>query len=69
MTRFENDAEVAKECEAVGATSALPKVVVTMRKMLNLISFFTTGTDEVRQWTIRAGTKAPQAAGVIHGGV
>ncbi|KAG7006632.1 Obg-like ATpase 1 [Physcia stellaris] len=30
-------------------------------------SFFTTGTDEVRQWTIRKGTKAPQAAGVIHG--
>ena len=35
--------------------------------MLNLGSFFTTGTDEVRQWTIRKGTKAPQAAGVIHG--
>lgn len=52
----------------MGAVSALPKVVITMRKVLNLISFFTTGTDEVRQWTIRAGTKAPQAAGVIHGG-
>ena len=39
-----------------------------MRKMLDLGSFFTTGTDEVRQWTIRNGTKAPQAAGVIHGG-
>ena len=38
-----------------------------MRKSLNLGSFFTTGTDEVRQWTIRNGTKAPQAAGVIHG--
>lgn len=38
-----------------------------MRKALNLGSFFTTGTDEVRQWTIRNGTKAPQAAGVIHG--
>jgi len=39
-----------------------------MRTMLDLGSFFTTGTDEVRQWTIRNGTKAPQAAGVIHGG-
>jgi obg-like ATPase 1 len=39
-----------------------------MRKALGLGSFFTTGTDEVRQWTIRIpGTKAPQAAGVIHG--
>ena len=37
--------------------------------MLDLGSFFTTGTDEVRQWTIRKGTKAPQAAGVIHGGM
>lgn len=68
LTRFETDAEVEEECKNVGATSALPKVIVTMRKALNLISFFTTGTDEVRQWTIRAGTKAPQAAGVIHGG-
>lgn len=34
---------------------------------MNLGAFFTTGTDEVRQWTIRNGTKAPQAAGVIHG--
>ncbi|KAI7100242.1 hypothetical protein KC343_g19341 [Hortaea werneckii] len=38
-----------------------------MRKSMNLGSFFTTGSDEVRQWTIRNGTKAPQAAGVIHG--
>jgi len=37
-----------------------------MRQSLNLASFFTTGADEVRQWTIRKGTKAPQAAGVIH---
>lgn len=35
-------------------------------KILNLISFFTTGEDETRAWTIEKGTKAPQAAGVIH---
>lgn len=35
-------------------------------KTLNLISFFTTGEDETRAWTIERGTKAPQAAGVIH---
>ena len=40
-----------------------------MRQALHLISFFTTGADEVRQWTVREGTKAPQAAGVIHGGM
>lgn len=67
LTRFESDAEAAAECEKVGAKSALPKVITTMRKALNLGSFFTTGADEVRQWTIRTGTKAPQAAGVIHG--
>lgn len=66
LSAFENDEEVKEECKKVGADSALPKVVVQMRKVLNLGSFFTTGTDEVRQWTIRNGTKAPQAAGVIH---
>ena len=35
-------------------------------KALNLISFFTVGPDEVRQWTTRSGSTAPEAAGVIH---
>lgn len=34
--------------------------------LLNLITYFTAGVKEVRAWTIRRGTKAPQAAGVIH---
>jgi obg-like ATPase 1 len=68
LTRLGSDAETAAECERLGTKSALPKVIITMRKALNLISFFTTGADEVRQWTIRLGTKAPQAAGVIHTG-
>ncbi|KAH7114476.1 GTP-binding protein-like protein YchF [Dendryphion nanum] len=59
--------EGLEEAKKLGTKSALPKVILTMRKALNLGSFFTTGTDEVRQWTIRNGTKAPQAAGVIHG--
>lgn len=66
LTRFETEAEVAEECKTIGAESALPKVILQMRKALNLGSFFTSGADEVRQWTIRNGTKAPQAAGVIH---
>lgn len=61
-----SDEEAAEECKTLGSKSALPKVIVTMRQALNLASFFTTGTDEVRQWTIRKGIKAPQAAGVIH---
>jgi len=67
LTRFETEAEAKKEQEAVGAESVIPKLITQMRKTLQLGSFFTTGTDEVRQWTIRNGTKAPQAAGVIHG--
>ena len=35
-------------------------------QILNLISFFTTGEDETRAWTIRQGAKAPEAAGAIH---
>ena len=67
LTRFETEDEVKKELKELGVESALPKIITSMRKVLNLGSFFTTGTDEVRQWTIRNGTKAPQAAGVIHG--
>jgi len=50
----------------VATTSALPKIVTTGYKALQLIYFFTAGSDEVRAWTIRNGAKAPQAAGVIH---
>ncbi len=35
-------------------------------KLLDLITFFTTGSDETRAWTLKRGMKAPQAGGVIH---
>ncbi|MDR3207841.1 MAG: redox-regulated ATPase YchF [Oscillospiraceae bacterium] len=44
----------------------LPRLVRASYTLLGLISYLTAGTPEVRAWTIRAGTKAPQAAGVIH---
>ncbi|POR38955.1 Obg-like ATPase 1 [Tolypocladium paradoxum] len=66
LTRFETEDAAREEQKNVGADSALPKIITQMRKTLQLGSFFTTGADEVRQWTIRVGTKAPQAAGVIH---
>ncbi|MDE2079592.1 MAG: YchF family ATPase [Patescibacteria group bacterium] len=44
----------------------LPELTRKAYEVLNLISFFTTGEDETRAWTIERGTKAPQAAGVIH---
>ncbi|OEH80674.1 obg-like ATPase 1 [Cyclospora cayetanensis] len=46
--------------------SMLDKIIQTGYHALHLIHFFTCGEDEVKCWTIRAGTKAPQAAGVIH---
>lgn len=46
--------------------SGVSEVIRKAYKALNLISFFTTGEDESRAWTIENGTKAPQAAGVIH---
>ncbi|CUS22830.1 LAQU0S07e01090g1_1 [Lachancea quebecensis] len=58
--------EAEEELKNLKVESALPKIVTTMRQKLDLISFFTSGADEVREWTIRRGTKAPQAAGVIH---
>jgi obg-like ATPase 1 len=67
LAALESDAKRAEECKNLGVDSAIPQIITTMRKALNLGSFFTTGPDEVRQWTIRNGTKAPQAAGVIHG--
>ncbi len=66
LSHMETDAEREEECKTLGMESALPKITISMRKTLNLISFFTCGADEVREWTIRNGTKAPQAAGVIH---
>jgi len=47
-------------------TSALEKIIVNGYKALNLEYFFTSGKDEVKAWTIKNGTKAPQAAGRIH---
>ncbi|KKU91298.1 MAG: GTP-binding protein YchF [Candidatus Jorgensenbacteria bacterium GW2011_GWA1_48_11] len=44
----------------------VPELIQKAYQILNLISFLTTGEDETRAWTIQKGTKAPQAAGVIH---
>lgn len=47
-------------------TSILGKIVTSGYAALSLQYYFTGGPDEVRAWTIRKNTKAPQAAGVIH---
>ena len=53
-------------CEKYHTKSQLPRIITTGYHVLNLIHFFTAGSDEVKCWTIRKGTLAPQAAGVIH---
>ena len=46
--------------------SGLDRLIRAAYENLGLITYFTAGPKEVRAWTIRNGTKAPQAAGVIH---
>ena len=46
--------------------SGLDKLIKASYRLLGLISFLTAGEDECRAWTIKEGTKAPQAAGKIH---
>ena len=53
--------------EELGVTeSGLDRLIKCSYTLLGLISFLTYGKDECRAWTIRKGTKAPQAAGKIH---
>ena len=53
--------------EDLGLTeSGLEKLVRASYRLLGLMSFLTSGEDETRAWTIKIGTKAPQAAGKIH---
>ena len=46
--------------------SGLDRLIQCSYELLGLISFLTAGSDECRAWTIKKGTKAPQAAGKIH---
>jgi len=46
--------------------SGLDRMIQAGYTLLGLITFFTTGKDETRAWTVRSGAKAPEAAGVIH---
>lgn len=53
--------------ESVGIKqTGLDKLILAGYQLLDLITFLTSGEKETRAWTIKRGTKAPQAAGVIH---
>ncbi len=59
--------EGAKEYLELGITdSGINKMIKSVYELLNLITFITAGEKEIHAWTITKGTKAPQAAGVIH---
>ena len=60
----EDKAEFLKELGI--ETTGLEKLIKKSYKLLGLMSFLTAGPTESRAWTIPIGTKAPQAAGVIH---
>ena len=62
-----DDEEKAEFLQDLGvARSGLDKLIEASYDTLGLMSFLTTGEDETRAWTIKKGTKAPQAAGKIH---
>jgi hypothetical protein len=59
--------EQAAYLEAVGLTEpGLNRVIRAGYDLLHLVTFFTVGPKEARAWTVEKGTRAPQAAGVIH---
>ncbi|MDD5504726.1 MAG: redox-regulated ATPase YchF [Candidatus Omnitrophica bacterium] len=67
IASFESEQERIQYLSALGISSPAVYVLTTLCiKALDLISFFTVGPDEVRQWTIPFGSYAPQAAGAIH---
>ena len=62
-----SDEEKQEYLDDLGVSSSgLDKLVAASYSLLGLISFLTAGEDECRAWTIKKGTKAPQAAGKIH---
>ena len=62
-----DDDDKKEMLEAMGLEeSGLDKVIKRSYDLLGLMSFLTAGEPEVRAWTIKKGTKAPQAAGKIH---
>ena len=62
-----DDDEKAMFLEDLGLKeSGLEKLIKASYRLLGLISYLTAGETETRAWTIKKGTKAPQAAGKIH---
>lgn len=64
---LESEAERLEFMQSLGITEPIINVVTQLcLRTLNLVSFFTVGEDEVRQWNAKRNSSAPEAAGVIH---
>ena len=67
ISELESEEEKKEFLEMIGLDkSGLDRLVIASYDILGLMSYLTAGEVEVRAWTIRKGTKAPQAAGRIH---
>ena len=67
IAELDDPEEKAMFMEELGVQeSGLDRLIRSSYALLGLISFLTAGSDECRAWTIKNGTKAPQAAGKIH---
>ena len=67
IAELDDPEEKAMFMEELGVTeSGLDRLIQSSYTLLGLNSFLTAGSDECRAWTIKKGTKAPQAAGKIH---
>ena len=67
IAEFDDEEEKAMFLEEYGLKeSGLNRLIKAAYTLLDLITYFTAGVQEVRAWTIEKGWKAPQAAGVIH---
>ena len=66
LSELTDDERVEYMKELGISESGLDRLAKAAYKLLNLITFFTAGPIETKAWTIVSGTKAPQAAGVIH---
>ena len=67
IAELDTDEEKKEFLETLGLEqSGLDKLIKSSYALLGLMSYLTAGPQEVRAWTIKAGTKAPQAGGKIH---
>jgi len=67
IAALETEEEKQEFLETLGLTeTGLSRIIKESYKLLGLITFFTAGPQEARAWTVKTGSLAPQAAGVIH---